>query len=202
MSAVISSTGAVGTSEPLLQLRGCPPVYSFHTGNAGELPCSCAAQAPQPVSMGNNSSCHWLSQCFRSANYLFLVMTNKSKWRTVLEGGYFKIHWLGTRVGTALPAAVWITVILSKKYSVFRESWWREGLASLYFILMTAEWETILFSEKTSLPSYFSSQTNRDLIVAIQPRTRRLPRAATLQQWLPLIELYCRHIWQLCSEHV
>lgn len=120
-----------------LQLRICPPVYSSCTGSTTELPYSCAAQVPQSVSIGN-SSCYWLSQCFRSANYLFLVMTNKSKRRTVLEGVCFKIHWLGTKVGTALTAAVWITVILSKKCSVFGDSWWRQSLASLYCVLMTA----------------------------------------------------------------
>lgn len=136
-------------------------------------------------------------------------MTNKSKWRTVLEGFYFKIHWLCTDIGTMLTAAVWITVILSKKCSSFWKSWWRQSLVSLYIFLMTADWETIIFSEKTSQPWSFFSQTNRDLIVAMRPRRRRLPRATTLQWKLPLMELYYRHIWQLwawawayCNEHV
>lgn len=114
--SVISTPGAVGWEHS--QLSSAHPCARSVPG----VQRSCGSCTDPAVSMGNTSCC-WLSQCFRSANYLFLVMTNKSKWRTVLEGVYLKIHWLGTKAGTALAAAVWITVILSKKFSIFREPW-------------------------------------------------------------------------------
>lgn len=57
-------------------------------------------------------------------------MTNKSNWRTVLEGVYFKTHWLSTKVGTALTAAIWITVIVSQKMVGF----WILGEESVWLV--------------------------------------------------------------------
>lgn len=114
--SVISATGAVGSERSPAEL--CPP-RAHSVQGVRRIPRHAGTPS---VSIGN-TSCSWLSQCFTSANYLFLVMTNKSKWRTVPEGVYWKIHWLGTKAGTALAAAVWITVILSKKCSIFRKSW-------------------------------------------------------------------------------
>lgn len=134
-----------------------PPVEALPSGvltvqNMAALPYSYTAWVPQSVSIGN-SSCHWLSQRFRSANYLFLVMTNKSKWRTVLEGVYFKIHWLRTKVGTALTAAAWIAATLSLRSPVFGflESLGKGGAWLFYFILVTIGQEAILWGEKRSL---------------------------------------------------
>lgn len=164
------------------------PIGVLTVQNRAALPYSCTARVPQSVSIGNSSR-HWLSQRFRSANYLFLVMTNKSKWRIVLEGVYFKIHWLRTKVGTALTAAAWIAATLSPRSPIFGflESLGKGGVWLFCFILKTTVHEAILFGEKRSLPWSFFQPNQQRFDSCSSAKEGKAPQSSSDCLWLHCI---------------